>query len=164
MGARPRRKDGRRPSERGSIGKGLRLALVVSRFNRSVTGKLLGGALGVLRKNGIGKKGIDVIRVPGAFEIPLAAKRLALTGDFDGLICLGAVIRGETPHFEYISSAASYGLAQVMLETGIPVGFGVLTTDTVQQALARADARRSNRGGQAAETVLEMIRILRKIS
>jgi 6,7-dimethyl-8-ribityllumazine synthase len=140
-----------------------RFGIVVSKFNGDMTDRLLESALGVLRSHGVREKDIEIARVPGAFEIPLVAKRLAQSGAFHAIICLGAVIRGETPHFEYISQAASQGIAQVMLETGIPISFGVLTTETEDQAVERADPSRYDRGGDAAKTALEMAGLLRKL-
>jgi len=140
-----------------------RFGVVVSKFNEKVTEKLLEGALAVLKKHGVKDEDIKIAKVPGAFEIPLTAKRLAQTGAFHAVICLGAVIRGETPHFEYISQAVSQGIAQVMMETGIPISFGVLTTDTVQQAAHRADPKRYDRGGDAAKTALEMVGLLKNL-
>jgi 6,7-dimethyl-8-ribityllumazine synthase len=140
---------------------GLVFGIVVSKFNEFVTDRLLAGALEVLEKAGADVDAIQVARVPGAFEIPLVAKRFAASGRFDAVICLGAVIRGETPHFEYISREASRGVARVSLEADLPVVFGVLTTDNVDQALARADGVERNRGGEAARTAIEMASLLR---
>ncbi len=142
-------------------GKRLKIGIVLSRFNEAVTGKLFTGALKALSENGVAAHDIEVAKVPGAFEIPLIAKRMAQTGRFHGILALGAVIRGETPHFEYISRSVSHGLNQVAFETNVPVGFGVLTTDTVRQAMDRASLRKYNRGAQAALTVLEMANLLR---
>ena len=142
---------------------GIRISLVVSRYNEFVTSRLLAGAVEVLTKAGIGEEGIEVAWVPGAFEIPLVARRLARSGRFDAVICLGAVIRGETPHFEYISREASRGIAQVSLDSDLPVIFGVLTTDTVEQAMERAGAPERNRGAEAAHTAIEMASLLRKL-
>lgn len=142
---------------------GIRISLVVSRYNEFVTSRLLAGAVEVLTKAGIGEEGIEVAWVPGAFEIPLVARRLARSGRFDAVICLGAVIRGETPHFEYISREASRGIAQASLDSDLPVIFGVLTTDTVEQAMERAGAPERNRGAEAAHTAIEMASLLRKL-
>ena len=148
----------------GSLeGKRLRIGIVVSKFNSEVTQLLLSGALDALREKGVEDRDIEVAKVPGAFEIPLVAKRMAQSGHFHGIIGLGAVIRGETPHFEYISASVSTGLSKVALETWMPVGFGVLTTDTVQQALDRANPKKYNRGAQAALTVLEMVNLLKEL-
>ena len=138
----------------------MRIGIVVSRFNSEVTEQLLSGALGALKNNGIKEQDVQVIRVPGAFEIPLMTRQMARTGRWHGIVALGAVIRGETPHFEYISASVSSGLNQVALETGTPVGFGVLTTETSQQALDRANPAKYDRGGQAALAVIEMVKLL----
>ena len=140
---------------------GLAFGIVVSKFNEFVTDRLLAGALEVLEKAGADLDAIQIARVPGAFEIPLVAKRLAASGRFDAVICLGAVIRGETPHFEYISREASRGVARVSLDADLPVVFGILTTDNVDQALARADGVERNRGAEAARTAIEMASLLR---
>ena len=142
---------------------GLRFGLVVSKFNEFVTGRLLAGAIEVLNKAGAGDAAIEVVKVPGAFEIPLVARRLANSRRFDAVICLGAVIRGETPHFEYISAEASRGIAQAAWESDVPVIFGVLTTDTVEQALDRAGAAERNRGAEAARTAIEMATLMKKL-
>jgi 6,7-dimethyl-8-ribityllumazine synthase len=136
---------------------GLRIAIVSSRFNPEITERLLGGAQEALR----GEADVAVIYVPGAFEIPLAAKQAALSGRFDAIVAIGCVIRGETAHFEYISRVASDGIAQVGLETGVPVTFGVLTADTDEQALARSVPGPENKGYHAAQAALEMVRVLR---
>ncbi|HTN44006.1 MAG TPA: 6,7-dimethyl-8-ribityllumazine synthase [Nitrospiria bacterium] len=140
-----------------------RFGIVISKFNHEVTSKLLEGALTSLRKHGVKEEDIEIAEVPGAFEIPLTAKRLAQSHAFHAVICLGAVIRGETAHFEYISQAVSQGLQRVMLETGIPISFGVLTTETEKQALQRADPKRFDRGGDAAKTALEMVELLQEL-
>lgn len=142
---------------------GLRFGLVVSKFNEFVTGRLLAGAIEVLSKAGAGDEAIEVVRVPGAFEIPLVARRLARSNRYDAVICLGAVIRGETPHFEYISAEASRGIAQAAWESDIPVIFGVLTTENVEQALERAGAAERNRGAEAARTAIEMAILMKKL-
>lgn len=149
--------------EGGLQGEHHRIGIVVSKFNGEVTERLLKGALAVLKKHGVREEDIEITKVPGAFEIPLMAKRLARSGTFHALICLGAVIRGETFHFELISQAASQGLLQVMLETGVPISFGVLTTETVRQAMHRADPKRYDRGGDAARTALEMAGLLKDL-
>lgn len=140
-----------------------RFGVVVSKFNDKVTEKLLEGALAALKEHAVRDEDVKIAKVPGAFEIPLMAKRLAQSGTVHAVICLGAVIRGETPHFEYISQAVSQGITQVMLETGVPISFGVLTTDTVQQAMQRADRKRYDRGGDAAKTALEMVGLLKNL-
>ena len=135
-----------------------RFAIVASEYNSVIMDRLIGGARLALKD----QKQVSVIRVPGSFEIPLAAKRAALSKKYDGIVALGCVIRGETPHFEYISRAVSDGLQQVALETGIPVGFGILTVDTVQQAMDRS-GESGNKGSEAAMAALEMIQVLRDI-
>ena len=142
---------------------GLRFAIVVSKYNEFVTSRLLAGALDVLTKAGADEKAVEITRVPGAFEIPLVARRLARSGRFDAVICLGAVIRGETPHFEYISAEASRGIAQAAWEADLPVVFGVLTTENVEQALERAGAPERNKGAEAARTAIEMATLLRTL-
>jgi 6,7-dimethyl-8-ribityllumazine synthase len=143
-------------------GEGLRVAIVVSRFNRSVTESLLDGALEGLKENGVADDAIDVLRVPGAFEITVAAEQCAASGRYGALICLGAVVRGETPHFEFIAREVSRGVNDVACRHRIPVAFGVLTTDTMEQALARAGAGHGNKGFEAALTALEMANLLRE--
>lgn len=142
---------------------GLRVGLVVSRFNEFITSRLLAAAVETLTKAGAADEALTVVHVPGAFEIPLAARALASSGRVDAVICLGAVIRGETPHFEYISAEAARGIAQVALDTRLPVVFGVLTTNTVEQALARAGAGERNRGADAARTAIEMATLLKRV-
>lgn len=145
-------------------GKDLKIALVVSRFNVFITQKLLEGALDVLKRHQVDEENISVAWVPGAFEIPLVAKKLARSGKFDAVICLGAIIRGATPHFEYVAAEASKGIAQVMLETEVPVIFGILTTDTIEQAIERAGTKAGNKGAEAAYTAIEVVNLLRKVS
>lgn len=145
-------------------GESFRFALVVSRFNVFITQRLLEGAIDVLKRHKVKEEDLCVTWVPGAFEIPLVAKKLASTGKFDAVICLGAIIRGATPHFEYVAAEASKGIAQVMLETGIPVIFGILTTDTIEQAIERAGTKAGNKGAEAAFTALEVVSLLRRIS
>jgi 6,7-dimethyl-8-ribityllumazine synthase len=145
-------------------GRDLNFAIVVSRFNVFITQKLLEGALDVLKRHYVSEERIYITWVPGAFEIPLVAKKLAESKKFDAIICLGAIIRGATPHFEYVAAEASKGIAQVMLETGVPVIFGILTTDTIEQAIERAGTKAGNKGAEAAFTALEMANLLKKIS
>jgi 6,7-dimethyl-8-ribityllumazine synthase len=145
-------------------GKGLRFVLVVSRFNSSVTDKLLEGALAAFKTSGVETAGIDVVRVPGSFEIPLTAKKLAGTGRYHGVVCLGAIIKGETPHWDYLSQAVSHAIAVASLETGVPFSFGVLTTESVEHAAARAGARGDNKGYDAAMAVVEMAHLYRQIT
>ena len=142
---------------------GLRFGIVVSKFNKFVTSRLLAAAVETLKKAGAVDEALEVVRVPGAFEIPLAARALARTGRFDAVLCLGAVIRGDTPHFDYISAEASRGIGQVALECDLPVIFGVLTTNTVAQAIERADPAKHNRGADAARTAIEMVTVLREV-
>ena len=141
-------------------GAGKRFALVVSRFNSFITERLLEGAMDCLFRHGTEKESVTVIRVPGAWEIPLAAKRAAAGQTYDGVICLGAVIRGGTPHFDYVAAEVSKGVAAVGLESGKPVTFGVLTTESVEQAVERAGTKAGNKGWEAAETALEMVDLL----
>jgi 6,7-dimethyl-8-ribityllumazine synthase len=143
-------------------GQGYRISIVVSRFNSLITERLLEGAIDALRRHGVEEEGITVIRVPGAFEIPLGVSRAARQ-KVDAVIALGALIRGGTPHFDYLSSEVIKGVAHVMLETGIPVSFGVLTTDTVEQAIERAGTKAGNKGAEAAQSVLEMVSLLRRM-
>ena len=143
-------------------GQGVKVSIVVSRFNGFITDRLLEGALDALRRHGVEEKGITVVRVPGSFEIPLVVRRAA-GQKVDAVIALGALIRGGTPHFDYLSAEVTKGVAQVMLETGIPVSFGVLTTDTVEQAIERAGAKAGNKGAEAAQSALEMVSLLRRM-
>jgi 6,7-dimethyl-8-ribityllumazine synthase len=142
---------------------GKRFALVVSRFNEFITRKLLDGAIDCLVRHGAPHDGIAVAWVPGAFEIPLAAKKLALSRKYDAVVCLGAVIRGSTPHFDVVAAEVSKGVAMVGLETGLPVVFGVLTTDTIEQAIERAGAKAGNKGWDAALSAIEMVDLFTKI-
>ena len=135
---------------------GLKVGIIVGRFNSFIGERLLEGALDALVRHGASDGEITVARVPGAFEIPLAAQKMAKSGKYDALICLGAVIRGSTPHFDYVASEVSKGIAHVSLETGVPVAFGVLTTDSIEQAVERAGAKGGNKGWSAASTALEM--------
>lgn len=144
-------------------GKGLRFALVVSRFNSFITDRLLEGAVDGLKRSGVEEQDIEVVRVPGSFEIPLAARRLAGSGKFSAVVCLGAVIKGETPHWEYLSSAVSRALASAALDSGVPLSFGVLTTETAEAALERAGARGDNKGYEAALAAVEMADLLRQL-
>lgn len=137
--------------------------MVVSRFNEEVCEGLLRGATETLKEIGFSKEKVDIFRVPGAFEIPVVAKRCALLDKYQGIICLGAVIKGETPHFDYICQAVSSGIAHVSLDIGKPVAFGVITTNTVEQALARSKPNQYNKGREAALTVVEMMDLLQTI-
>lgn len=133
--------------------------IVVGRFNEFIGGKLLSGALDALKRHGVDEDEIEVAWVPGAFEIPLAAKKMAQSGKYSAVICLGAVIKGSTPHFDFVSSEVSKGIANVSLETGLPVVFGVLTTDTIEQAIERAGTKAGNKGYDAACTAIEMVNL-----
>ncbi|MFH1058663.1 MAG: 6,7-dimethyl-8-ribityllumazine synthase [Pseudomonadota bacterium] len=142
---------------------GMRFALVVGRFNDFIGSKLVEGALDTLKRHGADPDDIAVAWVPGAFEIPLAARKLAMSGKYDAVIALGAVIRGSTPHFDYVAAEVSKGVAHVGLETGVPVIFGVLTTDTIEQAIERAGTKAGNKGADAALSAVEMVDLLRKL-
>ena len=143
--------------------KGLKFAVIVSRFNDFITGKLLEGAVDALVRHGAKEEDIDVIKVPGAFEIPLTAKKVAAKGSFNALICLGTVIRGATPHFDYVAAEVSKGVATASMETGVPIAFGVLTTDTIEQAVERAGTKSGNKGFDAAMTAIEMAQVFKKL-
>ncbi len=145
------------------VGAGLRFALVASRFNEFITRKLLEGALDALGRHGVEAGNIDIAWVPGAFEIPLVAKRLAASGRYDAVVCLGAVIRGATPHFDYVAAEVTKGIALAGLETGVPVLLGVLTTDTIEQAIERAGTKAGNKGFDAAVGAIEMADLLRRL-
>lgn len=142
----------------------LRFGIVVSRFNDFICDRLLGGALDALKRSGASEENIEVFKVPGAFEIPLLAKKMAGSARFDAVICLGAVIRGATPHFDYVASEVSKGIANVSLETGKPISFGVLTTDTLEQAIERAGSKAGNKGWDAAMAAIEMANLIRQIA
>ena len=145
------------------LAEGKNFALVVSRFNDFVTGKLLDGALDALTRSGANDKNIDIVKVPGAFEIPLAAKKLAEKGRYHAVICLGAVIRGATPHFDYVSAEVSKGIAQVSLDSSIPIIFGVITTDSLEQAIERAGTKSGNKGWSAAMAAVEMANLIEAV-
>jgi 6,7-dimethyl-8-ribityllumazine synthase len=144
-------------------GDGLRVAVVVSRFNELITGQLLEGARDGLRRHGVDNEGVDVVWVPGSLEIPVVARRLAESGRYDAIICLGAVIRGATTHFEYVAAGVAQGVARVALDSGVPAIFGVLTTDTVEQALERAGTKQGNKGWDAALAAIETANVIRAI-
>ncbi len=144
--------------------KGIRIALVVSRYNDFITTALLRGAEDFLERHGCPEKDRTIVRVPGSWEIPQTAKKLALGGKFDAVVGLGALIRGETPHFELLAAEVAKGLAQVGMEAGIPVIFGVLTTDTVEQAIDRAGAKSGNKGWDAARSAVEMVNLFRQLA
>ncbi|PMP76065.1 MAG: 6,7-dimethyl-8-ribityllumazine synthase [Sulfurihydrogenibium sp.] len=142
---------------------GIKFAIVVSRFNNLITERLLEGALDcILRHNG-SQENIDIVRVPGSFEIPLVAKKLAKSRKYDAVICLGAVIRGDTPHFDYVANEVTKGIAQVSLETEVPISYGILTTDTIEQAIERAGTKMGNKGFDAALTAIEMVNVIKQI-
>lgn len=142
------------------VGRGLRFAAVVSRFNEFISSRLLGGAKDALLRHGVPEENLDIAWVPGAFEIPLVAKKLALSGEYSGIICLGAVIRGATPHFDYVAAEVSKGVAHVGLDTGVPVIFGVITADNLEQAIERAGTKSGNKGFDAATSAIEMANLV----
>ncbi|PYU89216.1 MAG: 6,7-dimethyl-8-ribityllumazine synthase [Acidobacteria bacterium] len=149
---------------KGSLeAKGSRFAIVVSRFNSFIGDRLLAGALDALDKNGAQPEDITVVYVPGSFEIPLVAKKLALSKKYDAVICLGALLRGETPHFDYISSTVTRGIGSASLESGIPVIYGVLTCNTVEQAIERAGLKSGNKGFDAAMAAVEMVQVMKQL-
>jgi 6,7-dimethyl-8-ribityllumazine synthase len=143
--------------------KGMKFGIVASRFNDFISGRLIEGAIDALVRAGADEKDIHIYKVPGAFELPLTAKKLAKSARFDAVICLGAVIRGATPHFEYISAEVSKGIASVGLEAEIPVVYGVLTTDTIEQAIERAGTKSGNKGADAAMSAIELVDLFKKI-
>lgn len=145
------------------IAQNLKFSIVASRFNDFITGKLLDGAVDAILRHGGNKESIDVVWVPGAFEIPLAAKKLAKSNRFDAIICIGAVIRGSTPHFDYVSGEVSKGIAKVSQESEVPVIFGVLTTDNIEQAIERAGTKSGNKGYYAAVSAIEMANLIKQI-
>lgn len=145
------------------IAKGIKVGIVVGRFNEFIGSKLLSGALDTLRRHGADEADVSVAWVPGAFEIPLTAKKMAKSGKYDAVICLGAVIRGATAHFEYVSAEVSKGIAAVGLDSEIPVIFGVLTVDSIEQAIERAGTKAGNKGSEAAASAIEMVNLLKEI-
>jgi len=145
------------------VGTGLKVGIVVGRFNEFITSKLLGGALDALKRHGVEEGNVDVAWVPGAFEIPLIAQKLAKSGKYDAVITLGTVIRGSTPHFDYVCNETAKGVSSTALNTGIPVIFGVLTTDTIEQAIERAGTKAGNKGWDAATSAIEMANLVRDI-
>jgi len=145
-------------------GNGMRVGVVVSRFNSLITERLLEGAMDRLLRSNVSEDTIDVCRVPGAFEVPKAAQAMAKTGRYDGIIALSAVIRGATPHFDFVANEVSKGLAMINLQTDVPVTFGVITADTVDQAIERAGTKAGNKGAQAAESLIEMVNVLRALA
>jgi 6,7-dimethyl-8-ribityllumazine synthase len=143
--------------------KGLKFGIVVSRFNEFITSKLLDGAVDALVRHGAREDDIDLAKVPGSFEIPLIAKKMALKGTYNAIICLGTVIRGATPHFEYIAAEVSKGIASASMETGVPIAFGIITSDTIEQAVERAGTKSGNKGWDAAVTAIEMAQLQKKL-
>jgi 6,7-dimethyl-8-ribityllumazine synthase len=142
---------------------GMKLGIIVSRFNNFITEKLLAGALDGVKSHGGAEENLTIVRVPGAFEIPLIVEKMAASGKFDGLVCLGAVIRGDTPHFEYVSDAVTRGIGRAVRQYQIPIGFGVLTTNNVDQAMERSGVKDANKGYEAALTTIEMISVIRQL-
>jgi len=145
------------------IGTGLKVAIIVARFNEFINSKLLSGAEDALRRHGVEEENVDVIWVPGAFEIPLTAQKIAQKGQYDAVITLGSVIRGATPHFDYVSNEVAKGVAQAGMQTGLPIIFGVLTTDTIEQAIERAGTKAGNKGYDSAMTAIELANLYREI-
>ncbi|RMG70343.1 MAG: 6,7-dimethyl-8-ribityllumazine synthase [Nitrospirae bacterium] len=143
--------------------KGLKFCIVASRFNEFITSKLIDGALDAFKRHGGSEKDIDIVRVPGAFEIPMTVKRLAEKGTYDGIVALGTIIRGATPHFDYVAAEASKGVALATMQTGVPIAFGILTTDSIEQAIERAGSKAGNKGWDAAVTAMEMVNLLKKL-
>lgn len=150
--------------EAGLSAEGKKFALIVSRFNDFITEKLANGAIDALRRSGAKDEDIDVVKVPGAFEIPLIAKKVAKTGRYNAIICIGAVIRGATPHFEYVSAEVSKGVAMVGLESEVPIIYGIVTTDTIEQAIERAGTKAGNKGWSAAISAIEMANLIEVVS
>ena len=144
-------------------GRDVRIAIVAGRFNEFITSKLVGGALDVLKRNDVSEENIDIAWVPGAFEIPLIAKKLASTQKYDAIITLGAVIKGSTPHFDYVCAEVSKGVAQISLQSELPVIFGVLTTNNIEEAIERAGTKAGNKGADAAFSAIEMINLIKEI-
>jgi 6,7-dimethyl-8-ribityllumazine synthase len=144
--------------------RGIKIGVIVSRFNHFITEKLLDGALDALKSHGGNEEDLTIVRVPGAFEIPLVTERMAASGKYQALVCLGAVIRGDTPHFEYVSDAVTRGIGKTIWQYGIPVGFGILTTNNVEQAMERSGSKDANKGYEAALTAIEMVSVLRQVS
>lgn len=145
------------------VAKDMKIGLVVGRFNSFIVDHLVSGAIDTIVRHGGAEANIEQILVPGAFEIPLAAKKMAASGKYDAIIALGAVIRGGTPHFDYVAGECTKGLAQVMMDKGVPVAFGVLTVDTIEQAIERAGTKAGNKGGEAALSAIEMVNVLKQI-
>jgi 6,7-dimethyl-8-ribityllumazine synthase len=152
-----------RTTEGNLSGSGLKFAIVVGRFNSFITDRLLAGALDALKRSGTPDEFVEIVRVPGAWELPVTARALAAQKRHDAIVCLGAVIRGDTPHFDYIAAEAARGLSQVAADTGVPIAFGVLTTNTVEQAVDRSGAKSGNKGFDAAMTAIEMANVMRQL-
>ena len=142
---------------------GLKFTIIASRFNDFIVDRLIGGAVDYLVRHGAAREDLTIIRVPGAFEMPLAAKKLAKSARYHFIVCVGAVIRGSTPHFDFVASECAKGLAQVSMESGVPIGFGVLTTDNLEQAIERAGSKAGNKGVEAAAAALELFRVMEQI-
>ncbi len=149
--------------EGGMLARDLRFAFVAARFNDFIVEPLIRGAIDALKRHGATEKQIEIVRVPGAFDIPLIARKLALSRRFDALVTLGAVVRGQTPHFDYVAGECASGIARIALETGVPIAFGVLTTDTMEQAVDRAGGKAGNKGADAALVAVEMANLLRRL-
>ncbi len=149
--------------EAGLVAKGKRFGIIASRFNDFITDRLVGGAVDALTRSGAADGDIDVVKVPGAFEIPMVARRMAQSQRYHAVVCLGAVIRGATPHFDYVCAEASKGIAQVGMETGVPVIFGIVTTDTIEQAIERAGTKAGNKGWSAAVAAIEMANLMETV-
>lgn len=143
---------------------GKKFGIVIARFNSFIAERLLEGALDTLTRSGVKDKEIEVARVPGAFEIPLVAQKMVKSGRYDAVICLGAVIRGSTPHFDFVANEATKGIAQASMESGVPIIFGVLTTDSIEQAIERAGSKAGNKGSECAATAIEMVNLLPQLS
>ena len=146
------------------IAKGMRFAIIASRFNEFISSKLMEGAIDALVRHDAAKEDITVLWVPGAFEMPVVAKKLAVSGNYDAIICVGAVIRGATSHFDYVASEVSKGIASVSLDTGVPISFGVLTTDNIEQAIERAGSKAGNKGFESAMAAVEMVSLFKELS
>ena len=146
------------------VGEGLSFGVVVGRFNEFITRKLMGGAMDALKRHGVEDDNVDLVWVPGAFEVPLVARQMVLTGKYNAVICLGAVIRGATPHFDYVAGEVAKGVAKIGLESGVPTIFGVITADTLEQAIERAGTKAGNKGWDAAVTAIEMANLLSAMS
>lgn len=142
---------------------GLKIALVASRFNDIIVDRLVGGAVDYLTRHGLERENLTLVRIPGAFELPLVCAKLAKSGKYDGIVALGAIIRGATPHFDFVAAEATKGIASVSLDTGVPIGFGLLTTDSIEQAVERAGSKAGNKGVEASAALLETIRVLEQL-